>query len=355
MPHNILYSPQPFELESGQSLPHIDIAYHTYGRPNEDGSNVVWICHALTGNSDPTSWWQGAVGKGKIFDPDIYFIVCANVIGSCYGSIGPAAVNPLTGQQYRSAFPHVSIRDMVHAHELLRTHLGIERIHCLVGASLGGQQAIEWAIQQPEVFDRLILIATNARHSAWGIAFNTAQRLALEADPTFGGTEPDAGRKGLTAARAIGMLSYRSYETFLATQSGSHDSGGYLAESYLRYQGEKLVKRFDVYSYHILTHAMDGHDIGRGRGEISDVLQSIRARTLAIGISSDLLFPPQEQQFIAQHIPNASYAEIQSLYGHDGFLVEYDQLQQYVGNFLDDKTGPPVEERYSFTERRKCA
>ncbi len=354
MPHNILYSPQPFAVESGDSLPHIDIAYHTYGRPNEDGSNVVWICHALTGNADPTSWWQGAVGRGKLFDPDKYFIVCANIIGSCYGSIGPATINPQTGQPYRSAFPLVSIRDLVRAHELLRTHLGIERIHCLVGASLGGQQALEWAVQH-DIFDRLLLIATNARHSAWGIAFNTAQRLALEADPTFGAAGPDAGRKGLAAARAIGMLSYRSYATFLATQSGRHDSGGYLAETYLRYQGEKLVKRFDVYSYYLLTHAMDGHDVGRGRGDLTGVLHSVRARTLAIGISSDLLFPPEEQQFLAQHIPNAGYAEIQSLYGHDGFLVEYDQLEYHIGRFLDDRTTAPFNDYYSLAERRICA
>ena len=353
MPRNILYSPQPFALESGRCLPHIDIAYHTYGRPTEDGDNVVWICHALTGSSDPASWWAGAVGKGKLFDTDKYFIVCANVPGSCYGSTGPAAINPHTGQPFRAAFPQISIRDMVRAHELLRTHLGIERIHCLVGASLGGQQALEWAVQR-DVCDRLLLIATNARHSAWGIAFNTAQRLALEADPTFGTEQPNAGRKGLAAARAIGMLSYRSYDTFHATQSGRHNSGLYLAETYLRHQGEKLVNRFDAYSYHLLTHAMDGHDIGRDRGEISDVLRAVQARTLSIGISSDLLFPPQEQQFLAEHIPGAHYAEIHSLYGHDGFLVEYDQLARYAGNFLNDRTGP-VGTTYSFSERSICA
>lgn len=355
MPHNVLYSPQPFILESGESLPHLDIAYHTYGRPNEDNSNVVWICHALTGNSDPTSWWSGAVGSGKLFDPEHYYIVCANVIGSCYGSIGPTALNSRTGRPYGKEFPIVSIRDMVRAHDVLRSHLGIEKVHCLVGASLGGQQAIEWAIQQPDVFEKLLLIATNAQHSAWGIAFNTAQRLALEADPTFGTADPAAGRKGLAAARAIGMLSYRSYDTFSTTQSGKHDSGSFLADTYLRYQGEKLVHRFDVYSYHLLTHAMDGHDIARGRGDIKNVLASVRARTLALGISTDLLFPPQEQQFLAEHIPGAAYAEIQSLYGHDGFLVEYDQLEHHVSAFLSEKAGLSAESHYSFTERRKCA
>lgn len=335
MGQRINISSGPFTLECGRTIPQLDIVCHTYGRPDADASNVIWICHALTGNSDAAEWWSGLVGEGRLFDPRQYYIVCASILGSCYGTTGPASINPSTRQPYGRSFPEITIRDMARVHAILRQHLGIERIRCAVGGSMGGQQILEWALLEPEVLESIVVIATNAQHSAWGIAFNTAQRLALEADPTFYTATPDAGAAGLAAARAIGMLSYRTYETFKATQSGTTpEHGVQRADSYLRYQGTKLVRRFNAHSYYTLTQAMDNHDVGRGRGPVQDILRSIRARTLAVGITSDILFPPHEQKFLADYIPGARYAEIFSPYGHDGFLVEYEQLERLVGDFL---------------------
>lgn len=325
----------PFVLESGAVLPRLDIAYHTYGTLAPDASNVVWVCHALTGSSDAADWWSGLIGAGTLFDPKHYFIVCANMLGSCYGTTGAASLHPVTRKPYGPAFPTVTIRDMVRAHDALRQHLGIERIACAIGGSMGGQQVLEWAIEQPALFENLVLIATNAQHSAWGIALNTAQRLALESDPTFYGLSPKAGVRGLAAARAIGMVSYRTYEAFCHAQTGYiPDSDIHKADSYIRYQGHKLVQRFNPHSYYALTKAMDSHDIGRARDKAERVLAGIQARTLVLGIETDILFPPSEQRFLAQHIPNAQYGSITSQYGHDGFLVEHRQLAARVAEFL---------------------
>ncbi|MCS6967758.1 MAG: homoserine O-acetyltransferase [Cytophagales bacterium] len=331
----IFTSHQPFELEQGDVLPLLQITYTTLGKINETRDNVVWICHALTGNSNPVDWWPGMVGEGRFYDPEEYFIICANIIGSCYGSTGPLSINPLTGQHYYADFPEVTIRDMVRAHELLRKHLKINRIHTCIGGSLGGQQALEWAIMQPDLIQHLVILASNARHSPWGIAFNEAQRMAIFADPTWNQPRPDAGQSGLKAARAIAMLSYRHYEAYQVRQSETTNNklSDFKAASYMRYQGEKLVKRFNVISYLRLASAMDSHNVGRGRKGIVEALANVKASTLVIGISSDILFPVSEQQFIAQHIPNATYSEIDSIYGHDGFLVEYDQLTRLLHSF----------------------
>ena len=202
---------QPFKVENGQILHGIEVAYHTYGNLNTDQSNVVWICHHLTANSDAALWWSGVVGRDAIFDPEKYFIVCANILGSCYGSTGPLSVNPNTGQPYYLDFPQVTIRDMVQAHILLREHLGITKINLLVGGSMGGYQALEWAATEPLLIDNLVLLSTSATESAWGIAVHTSQRMAIEADCTYRDPSPDAGKKGLKAARAIGLISYRNH------------------------------------------------------------------------------------------------------------------------------------------------
>lgn len=327
-----------FGLESGAELTSITISYDTFGTLNNDRSNVIWICHALTANSDVSDWWSGIFGKGKALDPTKHFIVCANVIGSHYGSTGPLETNPETGQPWYGDFPLLSVRDLVKAHILLRKHLGIDRIYSLMGGSLGGQQALEWAVIEPDVVNRLLVIATNAKHSPWGIAFNETQRMAIQADPTFGEPRASAGQKGLEAARAIAMLSYRHYETYKATQTDIEArTHGFRASSYQRYQGQKLVNRFNAYSYVRLSEAMDSHDLGRGRESVIDALRSIQARTLAIGISSDVLFPPNEQRSIAEHIPNADYLEIDSIYGHDGFLTETIQLDPIFQDFINGK------------------
>jgi homoserine O-acetyltransferase len=327
-----------FELESGGSLPGIIVAYHTYGRLNADRSNVVWVCHALTANSDAAHWWPGLVGPGCLIDPDKYFIVCANILGSCYGSTGPLSVDARRGKPFYSEFPMVTIRDMVQAHILLRRHLGIEKIHLLMGGSMGGYQALEWCVMEKEVVERMFLIATSPSESAWGIAVHTAQRLAIEADASWQEPSPEAGRKGLKAARAVGILTYRNYGLLVAKQTDPdpEKTDHYRASSYVDYQGDKLANRFSAYCYWLLTKAMDSHQLARGRGgRMETVLQGITQPTLVVGIDSDILCPLQEQRFIARWMPAATLIEIDSAYGHDGFMVEVAKIGKHLGEWLE--------------------
>jgi len=341
MPQETFTYPHPFVLENGYSLPATEIAYHTYGQLNAARNNVVWVCHALTANSDVLDWWNGLFGAENLFDPAEYFIICANVLGSCYGTTSPLSMNQETGQGYYQNFPAITIRDMVQAHELLRQHLQIEQIYTVIGGSLGGQQALEWAIQQPNHIQNLIIVATNAYHSPWGIAFNEAQRMAIRADETYNQNIPEGGRNGLKAARAMALLSYRNYDTYTKTQREEDISkkDNFRASSYQNYQGEKLVNRFNAYAYMSLSKSMDSHNVGRYRGSVEEALALVKAKTLVVGISSDILFPVSEQRFMAQHIPGATYQEIDSLYGHDGFLIETGQLTQLIEAFY----GVPVE------------
>ncbi len=330
---------QDFNTELGATLPGIEIAYDTWGQLNEAADNVIWVCHALTANSDVESWWPGMVGKGLLFDTDRYFIVCANVLGSCYGSTGPSSINPATGKQWLREFPALTVRDLVSAHEILRKHLNIKRIHSIIGASIGGFQSLEYAIMHPDIIGRLIFIASSAKQSPWAIGFSQSQRLAMEADPTFNGL-PDGGKKGLRAARAIALLSYRNSAAYNKTQADDDDSKTDLfkASSYQDYQGDKLVKRFNPYSYYCLVNLSDTHNTGRGRGGPVKALSEIRARTLCIGITSDILFPVGEQKYVAAHVPGAEYIEIDSFYGHDGFLVESNKLTSVIKEFWETKT-----------------
>lgn len=330
---------KPFILESGSKLASVDITYHTYGNLNAEKNNVIWFCHALTANSDVCDWWNSLVGSDKTFNPEKYFIVCANIVGSCYGSSGPLSINSDTQKPYYSSFPQITIRDMVNAHILLRKYLGIEKIHSLIGGSMGGYQALEWAIIEPAVFDNLILVATSAKESAWGIAIHTAQRMAIETDTTWKDATKEAGTKGLKTARAIGMLTYRNYKAFVSTQTDDEEKlDNYKASSYIHYQGEKLVKRFNAFSYWLLTKAMDSHNIARNRNNIEKVLNNIQLKTLIIGISSDQLCPVDEQKFMATHIPNSTFVEIDSDYGHDGFLIEGKIIGGEIQKFYNKKT-----------------
>lgn len=329
-----------FVLESGQSLPGLDIAYHTYGTLNKAKDNVIWVCHALTANSDVLDWWNGLFGEHNLYNPADHFIVCANNLGSCYGTTGPLSINADTGQPWYAYFPQITIRDMANALDLLRLHLGIQHIHTLVGGSQGGQIAQEWALQQPGIFGHLLLVATNARHSPWGVAFNESQRLAIRADRTYFSNSADGGAKGLQAARSIALLSYRNYNTYGETQEET--SGDKVfdlpASSYQRYQGEKLVKRFNAYSYVRLSEAMDSHNVARDKNaSVEEVLREIKARTLVIGITTDLLFPVSEQQHLAKHIPGARYTEIDSFYGHDGFLIETKKITCAITAFYKEQ------------------
>jgi len=326
----------PLALESGKKLNDFQIAYHTYGSLNKQKDNVIWVCHALTANSDVFDWWPGLFGENCLFNPHDYFIVCANIIGSPYGTTNPLSINKKTGLPYYLSFPEISVRDMVQAHKLLAKHLNISRIGLLIGGSLGGQQAIEWAISEPETIKRLVLLATNALHSPWGIAFNESQRLAITADRTFYACNPEGGNKGLKVARSIALLSYRAYETYATSQFevNSDKISDFKASSYQNYQGEKLVKRFNAYSYHLLTKVMDSHNVARKRNSAEEALSRIKAKTLVIGISNDLLFPITEQRFLADHIPHAQFKELESFYGHDGFLIETELLTKEIGTFL---------------------
>jgi homoserine O-acetyltransferase len=337
--HTYHYSAN-FDLEGGGYLPGFQLKYTTLGRVNHDRSNIVWVCHALTGSSDFTDWWGDLFREGSTFDPRHYFIVCVNLLGGCYGSTGPLSINPLTGKPFYHTFPVLTNRDVVNAFDLLRRELKIEKIHTLIGGSLGGQQAIEWAIQQPDVFENIIALACNAYHSPWGIAFNEAQRLAIEADATWKENDVRAGSEGLKAARAIGMISYRYYETFNQTQAEKTTDkiDDFRAATYQRYQGQKLVNRFNAFSYWRLSKMMDSHNVGRHRESVKDALHHIKAKALIIGIDSDILFPVSEQKFLAEHIPNATYHEITSLYGHDGFLVEFEQLDSVLKQFYQHKS-----------------
>lgn len=324
-----------FKLESGKSLPELEIAYHTYGNFVPGKSKVVWVCHALTANSDVFDWWKGLFGATDFYNSNEYFIVCDNILGSFYGTTGAASINPETGKPYFLSFPLITVRDMVKAKQSLTAHLGIDKIHTLIGGSLGGQQAIEWSIMEPERIGHLITIATSALHSPWGIAFREAQRMALETDPTFRTESLNAGQNGMKTARAIALLSYRNYHAYRQSQSEetNEKTDNFRASSYQNYQGDKLVKRFNAHVYWYLSKAMDTHNVGRGRKSVIDALNSIKAKTLSVGITSDILFPLNEQSFLAEQIHGAEFKEIDSLYGHDGFLLETKQITQLINQF----------------------
>jgi len=335
---------KPFKLENGKKLREVEIAYQTYGRLNAKKDNVIWVCHALTANADVLDWWKGLFGSNDLFNPDEHFIICANVLGSNYGTTSPLSINPATGQPYYLAFPEFTIRDLVSAHRLLAEHLKVKNIKVLIGGSLGGQQALEWAIKDNTCIENLILMATNAVHSPWGIAFNESQRMAIRADRTFYSQQPDGGLKGLKVARSIALLSYRTYEAYSSTQleSVNDKTGSFRASSYQNYQGEKLCKRFNAYSYWYLTKAMDSHNVGRGRTSIANALAQVKAKTLVIGIDNDVLFPLSEQEFLARHIPEACLRSIKSAYGHDGFLIETNTLTNIIGTFLKEGTNKKI-------------
>lgn len=328
-----------FQLEAGATLPSLEIGYHTFGTLNKNKDNVVWVCHALTANSNALEWWPGLFGEKDFFNPGEHFIVCANNLGSCYGTTGPLSENKLTGQKWYSYFPQITIRDMVNAHELLRTHLGIDKINTIIGGSQGAQQVLEWNILNPALFENTIVIATNAKHSPWGIAFNESQRLAVKADRTYYSNTDAGGEKGLAAARSIALISYRNYEAYGQTQKEKHDEklNDFNSASYQRYQGQKLVSRFNAYSYITLLNAMDSHNVGRAKVSIEKSLNLITAKTLVIGIKEDLLFPPSEQEFLSRHIKKSKLKVINSVYGHDGFLIETKKLTGIISEFLKNK------------------
>jgi homoserine O-acetyltransferase len=332
---NTLKYNRPFKTETGAILPVLEIVYNTWGKLNSEADNVIWVCHALTANSDVESWWPGMVGKGLLFDPEKYFIVCANVLGSCYGTTGPASLNPVTGSPWLKDFPLITIRDLVNVHEILRKSLNIKHIHTVIGASIGGFQSLEYSIMYPAIVKRLVFVASSTKQSPWAIAFSESQRMAMEADQSFAANDPEGGKNGLKAARAIALLSYRNPAAYNRTQIELDDEkiSSFKASSYQVYQGDKLVKRFNPFSYYCLVCLSDTHNTGRGRGGTAKALNSIQAKTLCIGITSDILFPVEEQKYVAANIPDAEYVEIDSFYGHDGFLIESELVTEAVRKF----------------------
>ena len=344
MSHTYHY-PHPFQLESGETLPALDIAYDVFGKPNEQGDNYVWVCHALTANSDVADWWPHTLDAGCFIDATRYCVVCANILGSCYGTTGPLSENPATGRPWYGSFPRVSVRDMVAAHQLLAAHLGISSVAMLVGSSIGGFQCVEWAVQQPTFARRLVLIATAAKASPWVSAFNASQRMAIETDATWGQPSPQAALQGMGTARSIALLSYRGGKAYCRTQAEPDADGtdgaepapifDRRADSYQRYQGLKLQRRFNAYSYYRLTQAIDSHDVGRQRGGVAAALSRIQSTTLVVAITSDILFPADDHRQLATMIPGARLATITSDFGHDGFLVEHEQLNNIIHQFIN--------------------
>jgi homoserine O-acetyltransferase len=366
-----LFEEEALTLECGSQLNAITAAYQTYGKLNSEGSNAILICHALTGNAHAAGiidekeihnssefeflekynkmfkgkygWWDPLIGPGKVFDTNKYFVVCSNVIGSCYGTYGPASNYYNANKKLSSKFPEIFVRDMVKVQKELLDYLGVTRLKTIAGGSLGGMQVLEWAIMYPKIVEAIIPIATAAGHSPWAIGLNRAARLAIVNDPNFNnGNYNEQPAAGLSLARQIAIQSYRTFTSFeskfgrrIFEQNGESETKKFEVESYLNYQGKKLVERFDANSYLYLSRAMDSHDVGKGRGGINKVLKSISAKTLCVGIDSDILYPTEEQIKIAEQIPNSKYAEINSIHGHDAFLIEFDQLTERIGNFLN--------------------
>ncbi len=329
----------PFKLESGEVLPSLEIAYDTFGELNEAKDNVIWVCHALTANSDVADWWPHTVEQGKFLDPERYFIVCANFLGSHYGTTSPLTVNPATGKKWYYDFPRITVRDMVACHQLLAKELGIERVKLLIGSSIGGFQCMEWAIMEPEFMENLTLIATTTYSEPWAAAFNESQRMAIRLDPSWGEERDDAGLDGMAVARSIALISYRGGAAYNATQQELSNpleaSFDRRAHSYQQYQGEKLRRRFNALSYYRLSEAVDSHNIARGRGTIAEALSRIKARTLVVAISSDILFPVEAHTPLREHIADVEYHLIESEFGHDGFLVEHEKLNTIIQKFIN--------------------
>jgi homoserine O-acetyltransferase len=330
-------SPGSLPLESGLTLDGVTVAYRTWGNPANAAENAVLICHALTGSADVDAWWPGIIAEDGAFDPRTDFVICSNILGSCYGTTGPVSLQPGSGERYRAAFPRITVRDMVNAQRALLDYLGVERLALVTGPSLGGMQALEWALMHPERVDSIVPIGVGGRHSAWCIAMSEAQRHAIYADPDWNDgdySDERAPEKGLAAARMMAICTYRSWQSF-DERFGRQErgSGEFEVQSYLRYQGEKINRRFDANTYVRLTQAMNDFDLGRGRGAYPEVLQSIRQPALIVSISSDLLYPPHEQQLLARHLPDAEHVLLHSADGHDGFLIDCKKLAGIITEF----------------------
>mmetsp|Transcript_11448 Transcript_11448/g.32945 ORF Transcript_11448/g.32945 Transcript_11448/m.32945 type:complete len:481 (+) Transcript_11448:221-1663(+) len=353
------FTKNDFILENGVVLPKAELRYQTYGVLNEAKDNVIVVCHALTGNASLHSWWGGLLGDNKAFDTSKYFIVCCNILGSCYGSTNPQSTNPETNAPYGKDFPDVSVKDTVKLQlHLVKEKLGASSIKCVIGGSFGGMQTMEFAVQggipggefvaaNGSPFVRSVIpIACGASHTAWQIAISEVQRQAIYADPEWK-NDPFNATKGLEVARQMGMISYRTAYGYRSkfgrdirndddNKSTNYGSNAlWQVKSYLEYQGIKFIDRFDPITYVKMTEQMDSHDVSRGRGpSVAEVLQRVEIPACVLGIDSDVLYPLSEQEEIVQHMPNSKLVIIRSDEGHDGFLLEQEQVNRCIVDFL---------------------
>lgn len=351
------YTFDSLPLQYGGQFGPVTLAYETWGTLNAEGNNAILITHALTGNShayDPeypdnpkAAWWNPLIGPGRPFDTSRYFVICSNILGSCYGSTGPASIDPESGRPYGMRFPVVTIRDMVNAQRKLIEHLGVRQLAMVAGGSTGGQQALEWAVSYPKLVQRAMVVAATAAITAQAVAFSEVGRQAIMADPRWqgGDYEPNQGPDtGLAIARMLAMITYQSEEamemrfarrparqTIISSPSHAADLGGrFDVENYLYYQGGSLVQRFDPNSYLYVSRAMDLYDVSEGYPSLEAALRRVRCRSLFIGIRSDFLFPAVRVRWLADKIKevggDASYVELDSPHGHDAFLKEWEQM-----------------------------
>ena len=356
-----------FALDAGATLTDVDVAYETWGSLDADGSNAILLCHAWTGDSHAAGpagrghpepgWWDAMVGPGKPIDTDRHLVVCANVLGGCQGSTGPASPHPDDGRPYGSRFPVVTIRDMVRAQSRLADHLGVERWLAVIGGSMGGMQAIEWAVMYPRRVRSLVAVATCMQATAQQIAWGGIGRQAIRLDPRWRGgdyydAEPgDGPAEGLAIARQIAQVTFRSDNVFTdrfgRDFSGRAEAGDilgmwqqYEVERYLRHHGDKIVRRFDANSYLAIGKAMDLHDVARGRGSLERAMARVQVPTMAVGIWSDMLYPAYQQRQLRDAVAAggapATYHEIDSPHGHDAFLIDGDQIAEALEAFLGD-------------------
>ncbi len=355
----------PFAVESGAVLRDVVIAYETWGELNSDASNAILVCHAWTGDSHaagragpghPTpGWWDDCIGPGKHIDTNRWFVVCANVLGGCQGSTGPASPHPDDGLPYGSRFPVLTIRDMVRHQRRMMNHLGIERWRSVIGGSMGGMQVLEWAITYPERVGSIVPIASCMQSSAQQIAWGVIGRRAIRLDPRwrggdyYGADPGDGPAEGLAIARQVAQVTFRSDNAFtdrfgreLTDRAQMGDTFGlwqeFEVERYLHYHGDKLVRRFDANSYLVIGKAMDLHDVARSRGSLESAMGRIRVPNLTIGINSDILYPPYQQRQMSRLLSRtglpSTYIEIDSPHGHDAFLIHFDLVGEPIAKFL---------------------